>query len=204
MGVATTIELAEVRVTVGVDTHADVHVAAAIDQHGRLLGTTSVQSTAAGHTQLTTWARGLGVVDQVGVEGTGSYGAGLTRHLLDQGISVVEVVRPNRQTRRRRGKTDAIDAETAARSVLAGTSSLLSWPFAYDLRPANAEIGDAYLGVCEPLGRWCCTPRNHRDDHLMEPGWPLRRPGSLATFVYSVARTVGARIGRPRQSCVKG
>ncbi|MFG1892090.1 IS110 family transposase [Micromonospora sp. NPDC049051] len=119
---AAAIELAEVRVTVGVDTHADVHVAAAIDQHGRLLGTTSVLSTATGHARLTAWAQEFGGVDQVGVEGTGSYGAGLTRHLLDQGISVVEVVRPNRQTRRRRGKTDAIDAETAARSVLAGTA----------------------------------------------------------------------------------
>ncbi len=122
MGMATTIERAEVRVTVGVDTHADVHVAAAIDQHGRLLGTISVPSTAAGHAQLTAWAQELGAVEQVGVEGTGSYGAGLTRHLLDQGISVVEAVRPNRQTRRRRGKTDAIGAETAARSVLAGTA----------------------------------------------------------------------------------
>ncbi|MEH0844830.1 IS110 family transposase [Micromonospora sp. CPCC 205711] len=87
-----------------------------------MLGTTSVPSTAAGHARLTAWAHELGVVDHVGIEGTGSYGAGLTRHLLDQGISVVEVVRPNRQTRRRRGKTDAIDAETAARSVLAGTA----------------------------------------------------------------------------------
>jgi transposase len=119
---AATIELVEVRVTVGVDTHTDVHVAAAIDQHGRLLDTTSVPSTAAGHAQLTAWAQEFGAVDQVGIEGTGSYGLGLTRHLLDQGISVVEVVRPNRQTRRRRGKTDAIDAETAARSVLAGTA----------------------------------------------------------------------------------
>lgn len=79
-------------------------------------------STAAGHAQLTAWAQEFGVVDQVGVEGTGSYGIGLTRYLLDQGVSVVEVVQPNRQTRRRRGKTDAIDAETAARSVLAGTA----------------------------------------------------------------------------------
>jgi transposase len=122
VGVPAAIELAEVRVTVGVDTHADVHVAAAVDQYGRLLGTTSVPSTAAGHARLTAWAQELGVVDQIGVEGTGSYGAGLTRHLLDQRIPVVEVVRPNRQTRRRRGKTDAIDAETAARSVLAGTA----------------------------------------------------------------------------------
>ncbi len=122
MGVATTIKAAEVRVTVGVDTHADVHVAAAIDQHGRLLGTTSVPSTAAGHARLTAWANELGGIDQVGIEGTGSYGAGLTRHLLERGVAVVEVVRPNRQTRRRRGKTDAIDAETAARSVLAGTA----------------------------------------------------------------------------------
>ena len=119
---AATIDLAEVRVTVGVDTHADVHVAAAIDQHGRLLGMTSVPSTATGHADLTAWAQQLGAIDQVGIEGPGSYGAGLTRHLLEKGISVVEVVRPNRQTRRRRRKTDAIDAETAAPSVLAGTA----------------------------------------------------------------------------------
>ncbi|MEV0331053.1 hypothetical protein AB0H63_32075 [Micromonospora echinospora] len=69
---AAAIELAEVRVTVGVDTHADVHVAVAIYQHGRLLGTTSVPSTAEGHARLTAWAQELGPVDQVGVEGTGS------------------------------------------------------------------------------------------------------------------------------------
>ncbi|WP_370462016.1 transposase, partial [Micromonospora sp. ALFpr18c] len=85
-------------------------------------GGMTVRDIAAGHAQLTAWAQELGPIDQAGVEGTGSYGAGLTRHLLDQGISVMEVVRPNRQTRRRRGKTDAIDAETAARSVLAGTA----------------------------------------------------------------------------------
>ena len=116
------IEAAEVRVIVGVDIHADVHVAAALDQHGRLLATTSAPSTAAGHVLLLDWARGFGVIDQGGVEGTGSYGAGLTRHLHNAGVNVVEVARPNQQTRRRRGKTDAIDAETAARSVLAGTA----------------------------------------------------------------------------------
>ena len=72
-----TIDLAEVRVPVGVDTHADVHLAAAIDQYGCLLGATVVPSTASGHARLTAWAQALGVVDQVGVEGTGSYGAGL-------------------------------------------------------------------------------------------------------------------------------
>ncbi len=122
VGMRTALETTEVLVTVGVDTHADMHVAAAVDQYGRLLGTISVPTTAAGHARLTAWAGEFGVVDQVGIEGTGSDGAGLTRHLLERGIPVVEVVRPNRQTRRRRGTADAIDAETAARSVLAGTA----------------------------------------------------------------------------------
>jgi transposase len=121
VGKATVIEAVQLRVIVGVDTHTDVHVAAALDQHGRLLDT-SAPSTAAGHARLLDWARGFGVVEQIGVEGTGSYGAGLTRHLHKAGVNVVEMVRPNRQTRRRRGKSDAIDAETAARSVLAGTA----------------------------------------------------------------------------------
>ena len=107
-------------VTVGVDTHAEVHVAAAFDQLGRPLGHLEFPTTPAGYRQLLAWARELGPVVAVGVEGTGSYGAGLARHLADAGCRVVEVNRPNRQTRRRRGKSDPIDAEVAARSVLAG------------------------------------------------------------------------------------
>jgi transposase len=113
-----------IRVTVGVDTHAELHVGVALDQFGRRLGTRSVPTTPAGFAELVTWAGAFGVLEQVGIEGTGSYGAGLTRWLRTQGVVVIEVERPHRhdrQGRRRRGKSDPIDAETAARAVQAGT-----------------------------------------------------------------------------------
>ena len=106
------------RVTVGVDTHRDVHVAVALDQLGRRLDQLELATTRAGYERLLAWAQRLGVVEAVGVEGTGCYGAGLARHLRGQGVPVVEVMRPNRQTRRRKGKSDPNDAEAAARAVL--------------------------------------------------------------------------------------
>ncbi len=107
-------------VTVGIDTHAEVHVAAAFDQLGRPLGHLEIPTTSAGYRQLLAWARGLGPVAAFGVEGTGSYGTGLARFLADAGCQVVEVSRPNRRVRRLRGKSDPIDAEAAARAVLSG------------------------------------------------------------------------------------
>ena len=109
-------------VTVGVDTHADVHVAAAINSLGQLLGTTSVPTTARGYTQLLRWATGLGLVARFGVEGTGSWGAGLSRFLIERNYLVIEVDRPDRKNRRRRGKSDTVDAEAAARAALSGTA----------------------------------------------------------------------------------
>jgi transposase len=110
-------------VTGGVDTHADIHVAAALDHLGGLLGTAEFATTVAGYRRLLAWLRRFGQVHQVGVEGTGSYGAGLARHLTQQGVQVVEVARPNRQVRRQRGKSDTIDAVAAARSVLSGEAT---------------------------------------------------------------------------------
>jgi transposase len=100
-------------VTVGVDTHAEQHVGAALDQLGRHLGTQAVPATAAGHAALLAWARRFGEVDRVGIEGTGSYGAGLSRWLRARGVAVVEVERPKRPARRGRGKSDPVDAEAA-------------------------------------------------------------------------------------------
>jgi transposase len=111
------------RVTVGVDTHKDTHVAAARDQLGRRLGTTQVPTSSAGYAQLLSWAHALGEVAAWGVEGTGSYGAGLARFLAAHGQRVVEVNRPDRQARRRRGKSDAVDADAAARAVQAGEAT---------------------------------------------------------------------------------
>jgi transposase len=110
-------------VTVGVDTHAAVHVAAVLDYTGRLLDTKSFPTTTRGYAQLATWAESFGRVDKVGMEGTGSYGSGLLRFLTDYGFTIIEVDRPDRSTRRRTGKSDVIDAEAAARAVLSGRAA---------------------------------------------------------------------------------
>src|SRR5215207_9914582 len=123
-GCATTPDAAE-RVTVGVDTHRDLHVAVALDQQGRWLGTRGFPTTPAGFAALTTWAIRYGTLGSIGIEGTGSYGAGLARWLRARGHVVIEVERPerrDRQGRRRRGKSDPTDAEAAARAILAGTA----------------------------------------------------------------------------------
>ena len=113
-------------VTGGVDTHLDVHVAAALDPLGAVLGTASFPTTPAGYRQLLHWLRTFGTVTQVGVEGTGTYGAALTRHLRTQAVPVIEVTRPNRQTRRQHGKTDVIDAIAAGRAVLSGQATAIA------------------------------------------------------------------------------
>ena len=107
----------------GVDTHLDVHVAAAVDALGGLLGVRSFPTTLAGYHALSLWLGSFGLVERVGVEGTGTYGAGLARHLAASGITVIEVDRPNRQERRRNGKSDELDAIEAARGGAVGTST---------------------------------------------------------------------------------
>jgi len=119
----TTLTEARPVVTGGVDTHLDVHVAAALDSVGGVLGTASFPTTVTGYRQLLTWLRSHGQLQRVGVEGTGSYGAALARHLTAQGVSVIEVLRPNRQVRRRQGKTDVLDAIAAARAVMSGEAT---------------------------------------------------------------------------------
>ena len=113
------------RVTVGVDTHGEVHVACALDQLGRQLATRQATTTPIGYRALLDWAQRLGEVQAWGVEGTGCYGAGLARFLDSQGQVVLEVNRPDRSTRRRRGKSDPVDAEAAARAVLAGQATAI-------------------------------------------------------------------------------
>ena len=108
----------------GVDTHADVHVAAAIDSNGGLLGIESFSADSAGYEMLLGWLVGFGVVTLVGVEGTGSWGVGLARFLHDQDIDTVEVDRPNRQARRKVGKSDPTDAVAAARAALSGAAGV--------------------------------------------------------------------------------
>ena len=111
-----------VQVVIGVDTHQDEHVAVAIDQQGVRLGQRRSPATTWGYGDLEQWSRDLGEVSAFEVEGAGSYGAGLARFLTGRGHSVVEVNRPDRSTRFRKGKSDPTDAEMAARAVLAGVA----------------------------------------------------------------------------------
>jgi len=110
-------------VIVGVDTHKNIHVAVALAPNGGKLGHTRIPVTQNGYAELIRWALDFGAAPLFAVEGTGCYGAGLTRYLLEQEYPVIEVNRPDRSTRRRFGKDDIIDAEAAARSYLAGTAS---------------------------------------------------------------------------------
>ena len=110
-------------ITGGVDTHAGVHVAAALDPIGGLLGVQEFPASPAGYACLLEWLGGFGTVCLVGIEGTGSYGAGLARHITAAGIRVVEVDRSDRQDRRRRGKSDPLDAVSAARAALSGRAA---------------------------------------------------------------------------------
>ena len=110
------------KIIVGVDTHKDKHVAVAISSLGVRLGQRSLPTTTTEYAGLELWANSLGEIYAFGVEGTGSYGAGLSRFLREHGHMVIEVNRPDRSTRRRLGKNDPTDAEMAARAVLAGVA----------------------------------------------------------------------------------
>ncbi len=103
-------------ITGGVDTHSEVHVAAALDPVGGLLGMREFPATAAGYASLLGWLAKFGDVALVGVEGTGSYGAGLARYLAAHGVRVVEVDRADRQDRHRAGKSDPLLRREVARS----------------------------------------------------------------------------------------
>ena len=109
-------------VIIGVDTHKDQHVTVAIDGRGVRLGENHVPATTCGYEELERWSRSLGAIHSFGVEGTGSYGAGVARFLTGRGYTVIEVNRPDRSVRYRKGKSDPTDAEMAARGVLAGVA----------------------------------------------------------------------------------
>jgi transposase len=112
-------------VTLGVDTHLDLHVAALLDELGRTVATITVAATQDGYRELLQWAQSHGPLRRAGVEGTGSYGAGLARFLAAQGVQVIEVTRATRSDRRHVGKNDVVDAQAAARVVLAETATAI-------------------------------------------------------------------------------
>ena len=109
-------------VIIGVDTHRDQHVAVAIDGRGVRLDENHVPTTIRGYEELERWSRSLGEIRAFGIEGTGSYGAGIARFMTGRGYTVIEVNRPDRSVRYRKGKSDPTDAEMAARGVLAGVA----------------------------------------------------------------------------------
>ena len=118
------------RVVIGVDTHKHFHAAAVLDERGALSGTATFDADSAGYQALIAWAGQFGLPWRFGIEGTGSYGRGLASAVRRAGHDAIEVMRPNRQDRHRRGKSDLLDAENAARAVLAGTAEAI---------PKNAE-----------------------------------------------------------------
>lgn len=127
-------------VVLGVDTHLDLHVAVLISAVGRVIGTHSVATTAAGYDELIRWARSFGKFTRAGVEGTGAYGAALAKRLRECNIQVLEVNRPNRSVRRLRGKSDPTDAESAARAVLAGEATAIP--------KAQSGVVEAMRAIC--------------------------------------------------------
>jgi transposase len=110
-------------ITGGVDTHRDVHVAAALDPLGGVLATESFPTDAGGYKALLKWLETFGDVTKIGIEGTGSYGSGLASYLRRSGVEVIEVDRPDRQKRRRSGKSDPLDAVEAARAAQSGRAT---------------------------------------------------------------------------------
>ena len=130
------------RIYAGVDTHSDTHTLALIDEYGRPLATQTFTADPTGYERLAAMIGDPDACLGIGVEGTNSYGAALTRRLVEAGYNVYEVLRPKRAVRRRDGKSDPVDALAAARSVLAGDGT--SVPKSADgwveaLRALNAE-----------------------------------------------------------------
>lgn len=179
-------------IVVGVDTHRDFNVAVTLDAQGRFLGSTSVPTTRSGHAALLTWARRQGPVAKVGIEGTGSYGAGLSRFLRRAGLTVLEVERPERRRRAGAGKTDAIDAERAARAVLAGEVQVL---------PKGGDGAVESLRVIWMARRGAVKARtqaaNQMHSLVVTAPDELRQRLRTLTCTQLVARATSWRVGNP-------
>jgi transposase len=108
------------RIVGGVDTHKDLHVAAVVDEQDRVIGTRSFATTRQGYRQMLAWMQSFAELQRIGIESTGSYGAGLLRSMQQAKVAVLEVTTPDKQDRRRRGKNDDLDAQNAAHAAFAG------------------------------------------------------------------------------------
>jgi transposase len=198
-------------VTGGVDTHADVHVAAAVDANGGVLGVESFPTTPAGYSRLHRFLGAFGAVERVGVEGTGAYGAGLARYLRGQGLVVIEVDRPNRQERRRNGKSDELDAIEAARAVRSGRASGIAKSADGDVeairvllvvRRSGRNVRIKYLNQIRHLGFTAPDALRERfrhvdADRLARAAASLRPSAHADTVLYATKlaiRTLGQRV----------
>ena len=161
----------ERQVVVGIDTHKHVHVAVALDALGAPVGSLTIPADASGYRRLSEWIVGLGEVRACGIEGTGSYGAGLAGFLRRQGIHIVEVNRPDRRVRRQRGKTDPVDAENAARAVLGGIATSV---------PKRADGTVEMLRQLKVARDTAVKSRTQANDHAEGPA--DHRPSRAARF----------------------
>ena len=136
----------------GVDTHKDLHVAAVVDELDRVLASQCFATTRHGYKQMLTWMRAFGSIQRVGVEATGTYGAGLLRYLQKAGVEVLEVTTPDKHDRRKRGKSDDLDAQNAAHAAFRQAHRHPQTPRRYDRGPARAQS-------LPQDGRGCATGR---------------------------------------------
>jgi len=180
------------RVIGGVDTHRDLHVVCALDELGAQLGVESFPTTPAGYRQALRWLRTFGQVERIGVEGTGSYGAGLTHHLQTQGVEVVEICCPNRQRRRSHGKSDPVDAVAAAKAVLSGDATIEP-----KTRTGNVEAIRA-LRTADRSARQCRIKTLNQMRALLLTGPPELREQFRGTTAWRMVHTaVRLRPGDP-------
>lgn len=119
-------KVTEAAIVGGVDTHKDLHVAAVVDQNNKVLGTQFFSTTRQGYRQMLAWMTSFGALKRIGVECTGTYGSGLLRYLQNAKLEVLEVTAPDRMERRKRGKSDTIDAECAAHAAFSGIRTVTS------------------------------------------------------------------------------
>ena len=193
-------------VIIGVDTHKSTHAAVAISALGARLGSLSILANGRGYQALLVWARSFGPIRAFGVEGTGSYGAGLSRFLSEHGHPVLEINRPSHQLRHQKGKDDVVDAESAARSVLAGQVTALpksgtsTAEMIRHLKVARDAAGKARSQAMQALKAIIVSaPSTLREglDGLRGKMTPLRhlaalRPGPLTSTIASAKTSLRA------------
>ena len=169
----------------GIEGHTDFGVAAALDPLGRVLGTESFPATCAGYRLTHRWLASFGPITTVGVESTGSFGAALTRSLVDQGCRVIEVNQPHPHLRSRRANNDAIDAEAAARKVLSGEATAAATDttgIVEAIRQLSVTRNSAVKAraAASPSSATCSSPLPPRCATSSTPAGPSRAPPPCA------------------------